>query len=359
MSLLIDIRKKYKGFTLDVTINDPSKTIGRIGFLGTSGSGKSMTLRCIAGLVTPDEGKIVLDGRVLFDSKRNINLPIQDRKVGFLFQDYALFPHMTVRDNISFALKYGSDKLDKQVIQSKVNKQLSQLGLNTLEDRYPSQLSGGQKQRVALARALVIEPELLLLDEPFSALDNHLRYKMEKQLIETLEDYNGTAIFVSHNIDEAYSITEDIAVFSEGRIQAYSPKEPLFKWPPNEITAQITGCKNNFKAIKSSQHTIHIPALNQAFEVTQTIPDNCSNAGIRAHHLTIASNENDPNTVRCEITQVTLLTFRVLVYLKSIHAETEESYDFRLDLSREYWSRNKSDSHTLYVHLDKDQLFVY
>lgn len=178
----MDIEKDLSSFKLKVEIKQEK---GTLGFLGESGSGKSMTLKCIAGLEKPTRGKIVLNDRVLFDSEKKINLSTQDRKVGFLFQNYALFPHMTVSQNIELGLL----KLSKSEKKEIVARYLDILKLNGFEGRYPWQLSGGQQQRVALARALATSPDILLLDEPFSALDHHLRSNMEKELMNMLKDY--------------------------------------------------------------------------------------------------------------------------------------------------------------------------
>ena len=167
MSLKVHIHSKLKGFELKVDFETNGKPMG---ILGASGCGKSMTLKCIAGIMTPDEGYIELRGKVLFDSKNKINLKPQDRKVGYLFQNYALFPNMTVAQNIAVGIR-GSKSEKTEV----VTKMLHNFHLQGLEKRYPSQLSGGQQQRVALARILAYEPDALLLDEPFSALDAYLK----------------------------------------------------------------------------------------------------------------------------------------------------------------------------------------
>ncbi|WP_414621711.1 molybdate ABC transporter permease subunit [Calothrix sp. CCY 0018] len=166
--LIVNIEKNLKSFQLQVDFIADENTLG---LLGASGSGKSMTLRCIAGLEKPSRGRIILNGRVLFDAKRKINLPSRKRRIGFLFQNYALFPHMTVAQNIAFGLQ----ELPKRHRISKVRQYIEMMQLQDLENRYPHQISGGQQQRVALARALVIEPEAILLDEPLSALDTYLR----------------------------------------------------------------------------------------------------------------------------------------------------------------------------------------
>ncbi|MBR0179663.1 MAG: ATP-binding cassette domain-containing protein, partial [Firmicutes bacterium] len=191
MSLEVEIRKKLHGFELDVSFT--TEGCSRLGVLGHSGSGKSMTLKSIAGIVTPDEGRIVLNGRTLFDSAKKINLPPQKRKVGYLFQSYALFPHMRIVDNIACGLQLSrKEARENQQIKHIVE----MLHLNGLEERYPGQLSGGQQQRAALARILAFQPEIILLDEPFSALDEPLRAELQRQLSEILHSWQKEIILV-------------------------------------------------------------------------------------------------------------------------------------------------------------------
>ena len=246
MSLYIDIEKKLNNYVLKVNINQNNKITG---LLGESGCGKSITLKCIAGLETPDKGKIIVNNKVLYDSSKNINLKPQDRNVGFVFQYYALFPHMTVDENIKLGLinksKFATDEI--------CNEYIDKFNLKKLKDLYPNQLSGGQQQRVALARALVKEPEILLLDEPFSALDYHLRDIMEENLRNTLKSYEGNTIFVTHNINEAYRVCDDIVVYDNGLAINKRSKGELFKSPKSLKEAKLTGFKNisKIKFIKS------------------------------------------------------------------------------------------------------------
>lgn len=237
MSLYIDIEKKLNSYVLKVNINQNNKITG---LLGESGCGKSITLKCIAGLETPDKGKIIVNNKVLYDSSKNINLKPQDRNVGFVFQYYALFPHMTVDENIKLGLinksKFATDEI--------CNEYIDKFNLKKLKDLYPNQLSGGQQQRVALARALVKEPEILLLDEPFSALDYHLRDIMEENLRNTLKSYEGNTIFVTHNINEAYRVCDDIVVYDNGLAINKRSKGELFKSPKSLKEAKLTGFKN-------------------------------------------------------------------------------------------------------------------
>ncbi|HHY59062.1 MAG TPA: ATP-binding cassette domain-containing protein, partial [Clostridia bacterium] len=205
MELRVQITKKLKDFSLKQDF-----TVGRetLGVLGASGAGKSMTLKCIAGLVTPDEGIIVLNGKTLFDSRRGINLPIQQRRVGLLFQNYALFPNLTVKENIAFGLRH----LPKGERERRVEEIMARLGITGLAHSYPHQISGGEQQRTALARTLVTEPDCLLLDEPFSALDNQIRHRLEEELLETLRHFPGPVVFVTHNLRECYRVSDRIMI---------------------------------------------------------------------------------------------------------------------------------------------------
>ncbi len=200
MGLYVKIFKHLAEFDLDVEFNVDQKVMG---LMGASGSGKSMTLKCIAGIETPDYGKIVLNDKVLFDSEKKINIPIQQRNVGYLFQNYALFPNMSVKENIACGLK--AHRVDE--IEEKIDCVLKQFHIYELKDRYPNQLSGGQKQRVALARLVAYDPDVLLFDEPFSALDEDLKEGLMKELKPVLST-DKPVIFVSHNKEEVQYLCE-------------------------------------------------------------------------------------------------------------------------------------------------------
>lgn len=192
--LEVQIYKKLAEFDLDVSFQVDDNILG---FMGASGSGKSMTLKCIAGIETPDQGRIVLNGRVLFDSEKKINVPIQKRNVGYMFQSYALFPNMNVYENISVGLRARKVK-DVDIVVQKV---MQQFRVFEFASRYPKQLSGGQRQRVALARLMAYEPDVLLLDEPFSALDEDLKEDLLQELKSELQ-ISKPVIFVSHDKEE-------------------------------------------------------------------------------------------------------------------------------------------------------------
>ena len=213
MYLEVDIYKKLNEFDLDVhfKINEIC-----LGVMGPSGSGKSMTLKCIAGIETPDSGRIVLDGRVLYDSEKHINLSPQERNIGYMFQNYALFPNMTVYDNIASPLV--ARRLDKNIIHDSVIQLMKDLHIEGSEKRYPRQLSGGQKQRVALARLLIYNAEVILLDEPFSALDEDLKGELLKEMKIRLDAYHHPVVFVSHNNDEIKALSHEMYIIKKGEM---------------------------------------------------------------------------------------------------------------------------------------------
>ncbi len=222
-----------------------------LALLGPSGCGKSMTLKCIAGIESPDEGEIVLNGRTLFNSKKKINIVPQYRKVGLLFQSYALFPNMNLKENIIMGIPKHKD--NKEEIAQEV---IGDFSLQGLEKNYPHQLSGGQQQRVALARMIVNEPEILMLDEPFSALDEYLKWQMERELMDIISKHRGEIIYVSHNKDEVFRLSDTIAVINKGKIEEINDKTSLFNHPKSIYSATVAGYKNISRAKKIHEHRV-------------------------------------------------------------------------------------------------------
>lgn len=204
-----------------------------IGLLGPSGSGKTTILRMIAGLETPDSGQIVIDGKVVND------IPAGQRGIGFVFQNYALFRYMTVYENIAFGLKV--QKKDKATIKERVSELVKLIGLEGLEKRYPSQLSGGQRQRVAFARALAPDPQLLLLDEPFAAIDAKVRQELRSWLKDMIGKLGITSIFVTHDQDEAIEVADEIIITNKGRIEQMGTPSEVYRKPETAFTASFFG----------------------------------------------------------------------------------------------------------------------
>jgi len=265
--LSVSFTKELRGFSLSVSFSSSALVSA---LFAPSGSGKTLTLKAIAGLVKPDWGKIAVGGEVFFDSERGINLSPQERRVGFLFQDYALFPHLTVRENVAFGAKS----------REKVEELLSSLRIEEIADRYPSQISGGQKQRVALARALAIEPRLLLLDEPFSAIDAPLKEELYGELLKVLEEFKIPTLLVSHDVGELFRLSEWIVVMRRGRVIGEGSPSLLFLSPPDLESARLLGHVNIFKirerrgdlAILESGRRLRVSNLSRGGKYLSILP---------------------------------------------------------------------------------------
>jgi molybdate transport system ATP-binding protein len=315
MKLEVRIKKKLGKFLLDVAFESD----GVLGLLGASGCGKSMTLKCIAGVEKPDEGRIVLDGRVLFDSEKHIHLSPQERKVGYLFQDYALFPNMTVAQNIQCGTK------DKKEVQA----YLKRFDLEQVQKLYPAQLSGGQKQRTALARMLAAQPQALLLDEPFSALDNFLKARMEREVMNVTDHFDGPVVFVSHDRNEAYRLTDTIAVMENGRIVDLSEKHELFQAPKTLAATLLTGCKNVTRVERMTDGTYLALDWGIRLQAPKDGNKEYAYAGFRAHYAEVmdAAEDGELNVIECEIYRVIEDTFSFVIqcYPPGLEEKTEYS----------------------------------
>ena len=294
-----------------------------------------MTLRCIAGIETPDRGKIILDGITLFDSEKGINLNPQARRTGLLFQNYALFPNMTVLQNIKSGAKREKDSQKRNyMVQSVVER----FGLAELLDRYPHQLSGGQQQRVALARILVSSPKILLLDEPFSALDSHLRFKLEREVKEVLRQFGKTAILVSHDRDEVFRMSDKIALMEQGQIQAVGTNREVFSAPQTRGGASLTGCK--FLSPVKILGPGRIRALDWDLELDVPECDfEIKSVGLRMHGIQAHGSQNP---ILCRVVEEIENPFSYTLMLRPLHAP--QGIPFGWSVSREFWARHHSDT---------------
>ncbi len=331
MTLAVDIERNLPGFRLRVSFACRRETLG---LLGSSGSGKSMTLRCIAGLDRPTRGRITLGQQVWFDSEEGINLPPQQRKVGFLFQNYALFPHLTIAGNIAIGLR-GMEKKRKQII---IKEMIAKVKLDGLEERYPHQLSGGQQQRAALARALALQPQVLLLDEPFSALDNHLRSEMEQELAVLLSTFGGSSVYVTHNLEEAYRLCPDLLILDDGKVIAEGPREDIFNRPPNPAAARITGCHNLSRVKVLPDNTVEALDWGCFLQVmAENMLEKACHVGISSHHIRPAGKDDLINTVPCRVINIMESPHQVTVDVKLVNHERNNKTCLKLSLSKEKW----------------------
>ncbi|NLG10399.1 MAG: ATP-binding cassette domain-containing protein [Coriobacteriaceae bacterium] len=286
MSLLVDVKKRFPNFDLEVDFEAGNETLG---FLGASGSGKSLTLRCIAGLETPDEGVIIVEGMTFFDSKKGINLSPQQRKTALLFQNYMLFPNLTVAENIAAGIPLATPK---DVVHDLVEKQLILFGLQGFGKRYPIRLSGGQQQRVALARMLAATPKILMLDEPFSALDSHLKSALEQDMLDLFERFDGSILYVSHDIDEAFHFCDRIAVIDHGSLKELAATKDILSSPSTLATLKVSGVKNISPARRISERQVEATAWGLTLFCQREVPADVAYIGVRASYLRRANGED-------------------------------------------------------------------
>ena len=317
MSLIVDIRKKLALFDLEVSVEVGNETLG---FLGASGCGKSMTLRCVAGVETPDEGKIILNGEVLFDSAARINLSPQKRKTALLFQNYQLFPNLTVEQNIAAGIDASMSPAARAEL---VAQQMQRFALEGYERSYPLQLSGGQQQRVALARMLAAQPGILMLDEPFAALDAHLKSQLEQELLDLFDAYEGSILYVSHDIDEAFRFCDRIAVVGEGRIREIGPTQQIVSCPGTLDTIKLSGCKNTSAARKVGDGLVEAVDWGITLATTDPIPDDLAYVGVRAFFISRVDDpetfEGDPrNVIPCVVDRISDSRFERTAMVKAV-----------------------------------------
>lgn len=351
MSIDVSIEKELDGFSLDIGFHTDSK---RIGILGASGSGKSLSLKCLAGISEADRGRIVLDDRILFDSEKNIDIAPRKRGVGYLFQHYALFPRMSAGENIACGLS-GLSRREKR---ERVSELLSRFNLEGLGDRLPSELSGGQQQRVALARIIAYKPQLILLDEPFSALDLYIRDRMEEELRELLSDYDGYVIMVSHSRDELYRFSEELLIINDGKIERQGEVREVFSDPVTVNTARLTGCKNISRARKSGEHSIK--ALDWGIELftERALPPELSYVGLRAHHFKPIYGEREKNCIALRLSSIAELPFERNYYIKPEGDSTDNSNTLCWFVQGQERERIEKDGLPDYLSLPEDKLLL-
>ncbi|MGC1659422.1 MAG: ATP-binding cassette domain-containing protein [Candidatus Acidiferrales bacterium] len=356
MALEVEIQKHLAEFTLDIAFTTGASPLG---VLGPSGAGKTMLLRCIAGLERPERGRIALDGRVLLDTTRNIDVPARQRHVGLLFQHYALFPHRTAAENITFGLRDlgGPERAERLAALS------ARTHITGLQDRFPRELSGGEQQRVALARALAAEPRALLLDEPFSALDTYLRGQLEAELQETLGAYQRPTLLVTHNMEEAYRLGARLLVLVRGSMVAFGGKEEIFRQPPSVAVARVTGCKNISGARGAPGNQVEAVDWDCHLRVSQEIVGTPKHIGIRAHHIEFLESAGglgvNDNVFPCWPVRASESPFRVTLFLR-LHAPPAPGAEPHLqaEVFKEKWERFRARPLPWHVRLSPDALFL-
>ena len=329
MALSVDIEKTLGDFHLRVKFEAENRVLA---LLGASGCGKSMTLKCIAGIERPDRGVITLDGTTLFDSGRGVNLPPQRRRVGYLFQQYALFPNMTVEQNIAVGVR------DRRRAREETAEAIAAMRLEGLERKRPHQLSGGQQQRAALARILVNRPEVLLLDEPFSALDSHLRFQLEQELRGAIRRFGKTVLLVSHNRDEVFRLSDEVAIMHDGRIETTGEKKAVFANPRTRNGAILTGCKNVSPVEAIGERRAR--AVDWGVELAlPASADGVQYVGIRMHDVRLAEAQGEPNAFLCRVEETIENPFSCTVLLRPEGAASPIGWE----LDKERWRQTRAE----------------
>jgi len=356
MGLLVEIKKKLKGFSLDVSFSIDGEYLG---ILGPSGSGKSMTLKCIAGVETPDEGRIVLNGKVLFDSEKKINLIPQERNIGYLFQNYALFPHMTVEENIGLGLKLP--KIEKK---RKVKEMIESFRLQGLESKYPNQLSGGQQQRVALARCIVYKPDILMLDEPFSALDSHLKDQLQMEILALLKLYEGEVLVVSHNRDEIYKFCKKLVVLDQGKSILFGETKDIFRQPRLHSAARIVGCKNISRCEIISAYSVRAVDWGLILNTEHPVPDRTKYLGIQAHDFHLLKTSPDAgiarqnNVIKCQIEKIVEGELEYNIYFRNKEfADVNGNSVLLYKVRKELWD-NRQNKGDVYLRIPEKSILL-
>ncbi len=348
MALTVQIRKRAGNFCLEA---DFTAQAGEpLALLGASGCGKSMTLQCAAGILRPDWGQVALDGQTLFHSGRGVNCPPQKRRVGYLFQNYALFPHMTAAENIAA----GARHLDKSRRREQTARLVKRLGLEGLENLRPLQLSGGQQQRVALARMLASEPRALLLDEPFSALDSYLKWRLEQELREILNQFPGPVVWVSHDWGEVCRNCAKVCVLDGGKSAPAVGVRELLANPVTVSAARISGCKNFAPARPgASPGTVEVPGWG----LTLAAPwrEGADTLGIRSQHLR-PSGPGAVNAFFCQVLWTVEDEPALLAALRPQGAAADAP-PLQMELARDVWAA-LPDRKGLWVSVDPENLLL-
>jgi molybdate transport system ATP-binding protein len=343
--LEVRLVKRMPGFMLDVQW---SAGEGVAVLFGPSGAGKTLTLQCLSGLLEPDAGRIVVGGRVLFDSTTGINLPPQRRGLGYVFQGYALFPHLSVAANIAFGLR-GRPRAEVLRRSAEV---VERMGLGGLEHRRPHEISGGQRQRVALGRALAPDPAFLLLDEPLSALDVGLRQSLREELAAILSDWHVAAVLVTHDFQEAYRLGDRIVVYEAGQVIQAAPRSELLWQPASERVAGILGIRNVLRGsvVKAMHDRIQLRWRGQILEAVNSPvrsylpePDSSLAFFIRPEYIRLIRKDRGPadpahhmNLLSGEIVREADFgtTFTLYVKLDAPGRPAQGDYDLEVEVPR-------------------------
>lgn len=351
-ALEAELERDLGAFTLKIELKADG---GPVGLLGASGAGKSMTLRMLAGVSTPDRGRIVLNGKTLFDSTAKVQVAAAQRRIGVVFQDYALFPHLTVAENVGFSLR----ALPATERATRVRGLLASMHILELADRYPQEISGGERQRVALARCMAMEPEALLLDEPFAALDPHLRRQTEEELRETLAGFRGAVVFVTHDMEEAFRFCRELLVLERGHVIARGPKHELFERPRSVAAARLTGCKNIAVAHRVNEHRLAVDGWSCELVSESPVPAALTHLGYRSHQVTFTAGPAAENIFPCWLVTTSEAPHEMTLYLRfGEPAAPGDTAHLQADVPKSLWRVLQSQPQPWHIQLNPARLLL-
>ena len=357
---MVEIRLRHNlgNFQLNIDLKTDAK---RVGILGASGAGKSMTLKMLAGILSPDQGYISMNDKVMFntDSGRKVNIKPQKRKIGYLFQNYALFPSMTVEENIGAGISGRMNPGQAEKKQEIVADMIRRFSLTGLEKQLPSQLSGGQQQRVALARILAYEPDMILLDEPCSALDIHLRDRMQRELLNQLADYPGPVFMVSHSRDEIYRFSDEIVIIDQGKIIAQGDKKEVFARPATKAAAALTGCKNFSAATRLDDHTLRADSWGIVIHTKAILPEEVHFIGYRAHDFLPVWGEKEENCIPFLLERKDQLPFEENYYIRSDREDYDQEDVISWFVQRNLWGELAEKGLPDYLKIQEERILYF
>lgn len=345
-----NLTKKYGSATVLNNVSLEIESGEFLVLLGPSGCGKTTLLRCLAGLETPDAGEIIMGDTVVFSSEENIMVPPGKRNLGMVFQSYALWPHMSVRDNVKFGLDVL--KTPKPLADARLDEVLGDVGLGHLDQRYPSELSGGQQQRVALARLLATQPPIFLMDEPLSNLDARLRMDMRVELKRFQSEAKATTVYVTHDQTEAMTMSTRVVVMKDGEVQQISPPDQLYRQPENTFVADFVGMPRINLIELTAQNSLGSVYSNGDIRIDVAWAPGCSEVvvGARPEDITVSA-ETSPTAEDYEITAVLPNGPETIIQLTRGQTAliTRVGHDTVLTEGQTVWVRFKTDALNVYA----------
>jgi molybdate transport system ATP-binding protein len=350
--LVVNIGKSFQEFHLNINLKTNDKVVG---IIGPSGAGKSLLLNCIAGLQKPDSGEIYARGINFYHNKESVNLTPGKRNIGYVFQNYALFPNMTVRENIILAIEH----LDKTEIEKRFIDKVKLLNLEGQVNKYPKELSGGQQQRVAIARALVIEPNILLLDEPLAAIDEFSKRKIIHELKNIITNFSGIVIIVTHNLEEAYELSDRLIMLSDGNVLINKPKAQVFSHPESKKVADFIGIENIYKIKSKDKNKVVINESGIEFQIEGDVDKEASHVCFRSSDIRVNNNEDSNNKYEVKVNETLETIDGYNVILDILNPKANKKYERVIwKVKKQVWDKQIKEGKNFKICIPPNQILT-